>query len=100
MMKSDHVSGVPLQVDAMINGRRRDHGAERAHLEVCYLCQIIFFLYTRYVLFCVDTCKFLVRVQDVVISPFFDLHVEWCVYMYGCSYMSNPTILRRHLEFF
>lgn len=22
------------QVDAMINGRRRDHGAERAHLEV------------------------------------------------------------------
>lgn len=23
-----------LQVDAMINGRRRDHGAERAHLEV------------------------------------------------------------------
>jgi len=26
-----------MQVDAMINGRRRDHGAERAHLEVCLL---------------------------------------------------------------
>ena len=25
---------VVIQVDAMINGRRRDHGAERAHLEV------------------------------------------------------------------
>ena len=25
---------VGVQVDAMINGRRRDHGAERAHLEV------------------------------------------------------------------
>jgi hypothetical protein len=25
-----------LQVDAMINGRRRDHGAERAHIEVSF----------------------------------------------------------------
>jgi 3'-phosphoadenosine 5'-phosphosulfate sulfotransferase (PAPS reductase)/FAD synthetase len=32
-MEPDILSAM-MQVDAMINGRRRDHGAERAHLEV------------------------------------------------------------------
>jgi hypothetical protein len=35
-----------VQVDAMINGRRRDHGAERAHLEVWKRSHIVFPLST------------------------------------------------------
>lgn len=38
----------------MINGRRRDHGAERAHLEVCkhyHVVSSLFNLHIEYVLF-------------------------------------------------